>query len=150
MTVMKKLFDMVLIQGNDICMGETYKGEVLIAPTDKGYFNGEELKGVVVPVGMGIVYTKDPGKNDIKTTMLLETDDGAKIIMDMEAWFDIDPDVEKKMSEGISVDPDEYYYKGNVVFQTDSEKYKWLERKVCVCTTEVESWERLHTTIYIV
>ena len=78
---------MVLIQGNDICMGETYKGEVLIAPTDKGYFNGEELKGVVVPVGMGIVYTKDPGKNDIKTTMLLETDDGAKIIMDMEAWF---------------------------------------------------------------
>ncbi len=131
-------------------MGETCKGEALIVPTDKGYFDGEELKGVVVPMGMGVVYMKDPGKNDIKTTMLLKTDDDAKIIMDMKAWFDIDPDVEAKMSEGIAVSPEDYYYKGNVSFQTDNEKYKWLERKVCVCMTEVKSWERLHTTVYII
>lgn len=146
---MKKLFEMTLIQENDIDMGTTCMGETLVAPSDKGVFRGEELNGKLVPMGMGVTYTPSPGINDIKTTMLLLTDDGAHILMDMQAFFDIDADKEDMLSRGEKVSPDEYYYKGTVLFKTGAGQYKWLERKVCICELVVESWEKVIMTVYM-
>ena len=28
--------------------------------------------------------------------------------------------------------------------------YKWLERKVCVCVTEIINWEELKISVYMV
>lgn len=64
---MDKLFDMSVFQENDIDMGNTCKGETLVAPGDKGVFSGERLKGEIVPIGMGVTYTPAPGVNDIET-----------------------------------------------------------------------------------
>ena len=140
---------MTLIQEHDIEMGETCKGVALIVPTDGGTVSGK-INGTVEPVGMGLVYMKDPGKNDLEGTSLIKTDDGAHIIMDQKGWFDTDPEVEAKMEAGEYVSPEEYYHKGTVEFRTDAQQYKWLERKVCVYVTEIKSWTELLTSVYII
>lgn len=147
---MIKLFDMSLFQEDDIDMGKTCRGDTLVSPTGKGVFSGEKLNGELVPVGMGVTYTPYPGKNDIESTMLLITDDGAHILMDMNAYFDIDADKEKRLMDGESLSPDEYYYKGVVSFKTNHETYKWLERKVCVSTLVIDNWEKVDMTVYMV
>ncbi len=146
---MIKLFDMSVFQENDIDMGVTCRGDTLISPTGEGIFSGDKLKGKLVPIGMGATYTPYPGKNDIETSMLLRTEDGAHILMDMKAYFDVDEDCEKRLMAGEKVDPGEYYYKGIVSFKTSHEKYRWLERKVCVCTAVIDSWEKVDITVYM-
>jgi len=147
---MKKLFDMSLFQEDDIDMGETCHGETLISPTGKGFFSGRDLNGELVPVGMGVTYTPAPGKNDIETTLLLCTDDGAHILMDMRAYFDIEPETEVRLMDGEDVIPDDYYYKGTASFKTSHEKYRWLERKICICSLVIENWEKLSVAVYMV
>lgn len=146
---MEKLFEMIQIQENDIEMGETCKGAALIVPSDGGTFSGK-INGTVEQVGMGIVYMKDPGKNDLESTLLLKTDGGAHIIMEVKGWFDVEPETEAKMEAGEYISPEEYYHKGSVIFRTDAPQYKWLERKVCVSETEIKSWSELLTTVYMI
>ena len=64
--------------------------------------------------------------------------------------LEIDPAVEEKLMEGEPVSPDEYYFKGSVTFRTGDEKYKWLERRVCVCENRITDWERVDTAVYMV
>lgn len=145
---MEKIMEYTLIQEHDIEMGETCLGETLIVPTDGGTVRGK-IKGTIEPIGMGIVYMKDPGKNDLTATALIKTDDGAHIIMETKGIFDVDYETETKMAAGEYVSPDQYYHKGTVIFRTDAEQYKWLERKVCVYDTEIKSWSELLTTVYM-
>lgn len=146
---MKKLFELTVCQTDDIEMGQTCSGEILVSPTGDGAFSGELLQGKVVPAGMGTTCTPAPGINDIDTVMLLQADDGAYILMELKAIFDTDEAVEARLMKGEAVDPDEYYYKGVVSFRTGSNKYRWLERKICVCTGIIESWEKLVFEIYM-
>ena len=99
---------------------------------------------------MGATYTPAPGINNIDGLMMLKTDDGAHILMEMKAFLDINKSVEEKLMNGEYVLPDEYYFKGTVDFRTGDERYKWLERKICVCTSEIVNWERVDTTVYLV
>ena len=73
---MRKIFDINLIQQNDINMGITCRGDTLVSPSDKGSFSGKDIKGQVMPTGMGITYTPIAGSHDIESTLLLKTDDG--------------------------------------------------------------------------
>ena len=49
---MKKLFDINIIQENDIPVDGTCIGNALVSPTTGGSFSGE-ISGTVMPVGMG-------------------------------------------------------------------------------------------------
>lgn len=147
---MDKLFDLVIKQTGDIDMGVTCMGDTLLTPADSGSFDGEKLSGTVRPVGVGVVYTPQPGINDIESTMLLHTDDGADILMELKSYFDIAPEKEELLANGTFVEPKEYYYKGTVSFKTGSQSYKWLERKVCVCEGIVNDWENLLFRVYMV
>ncbi len=147
---MKKLFTMSVVQQHDIDMGVTCLGETLVSPTDGGVFEGDELRGEIVPIGMGVTYTPAPGINNIDGLMMLKTDDGAHILMEMKAFLDINGSVEEKLMNGEHVLPEEYYFKGTVDFRTGDERYKWLERKICVCTSEIVNWERVDMTVYLI
>lgn len=147
---MKKLFTMSIVQQHDIDMGVTCLGETLVSPTDGGVFEGDELRGEIVPIGMGVTYTPAPGINNIDGLMMLKTDDGAHILMEMKAFLDINGSVEEKLMNGEHVLPEEYYFKGTVDFRTGDERYKWLERKICVCTSEIVNWERVDMTVYLI
>lgn len=146
---MKKLFDLTVFQERDMDIGRTCDGDALVSPTDKGRFEGDDLNGELVPIGMGVTYTPSPGINDIETNMLLRTFDDAYILMELCAYFDTDLENEEKLIRGEWVDPNDYYYKGTVKFKTSHPAYRWLERKVCVCRGVIENWEKLKFEVYM-
>lgn len=150
MTTMKleRLLELEVLQNEDIEMPGTVEGDILISPTSGGTFRGEKLNGTVVPAGMGITGTWG-GDNDIRTTLLLRTDDGQDILMDMNAILNIEPEVEDRLLRGESVDPDSYYYKGWCTFTTGAREYKWLERKCCACECIIDDWTKVRTIVYL-
>lgn len=126
----------------------TGKGDLLISVTGAGTFSGERISGKVLPVGMCMTYTPASGINFIKAPILLETDDKAKILMKMDAYLHLPQELEDKMLRGEHVDPDLYYYKGTVGFDTGAEKYKWLENKVFICEGVINDWSCLKFRVY--
>ncbi len=116
------------MQQNDIPVDGTCIGNALVSPTTGGTFSGE-ISGEVAPVGMGITYTPYEGKNDIISTLMLHTDDGADIIMDMKMYLDIDAVYEEKLMRGESVSPDSYYFKGIADFKTGDEDINTLRER---------------------
>lgn len=150
MIQLKKLFDIELEQNQDIEMPSTCRGDLLISPTTGGRFLGDELKGKVLPVGMGMTYTPAPCQNEVKAQMLLEMEDGEKIVLHINALLDIQNEEEEKLMRGEAVDPESYYYKGTASFITGAAKYKWLERKICICDGCVDNWETVSFSIYMI
>ncbi len=146
---LEKLFEFEILQREDIEMPGTAGGDLLISPTTGGTFRGERLSGTLEPVGVGTTRTRGP-RNDIHAETLLRTDDGCDILMTMDAIFDVAPQIEAKLIAGEAVDPAEYYYRGAATFETGAEKYKWLERKICVTECAVEDYTKLHMSVYMV
>lgn len=149
-----KLLEFEIIQQEDVEMPGTARGDLLLSPTTGGTFRGEgpegqRISGELLPVGIGTTYSRGP-ENDIRSLTLLRTEDGADILMRMEAVFDVDPQTEAKLIAGEAVDPDSYYYKGRVIFETGAAKYKWLERKLCISECVIEDYTKLQITVYMV
>ena len=146
---LEKLFDYEIIQTEDIEMPGTAGGDLLISPTSGGSFQGERLRGELLPVGFGTTRTHGP-ENDIHSEAMLRTDDGCEILMRMDAVFDVAPEIEAQLIAGEPVDPERYYYKGTVSFETGAPAYQWLERRVCVTECVVEDYTKLHLSVYMV
>lgn len=145
---LKKLFDFEIVQTEDIVLPDTCAGELLISPTSGGTFEGATLRGELVPIGLGTTYTRGE-HNDIQSNILLRTDDGCDIFMQMQAFFDVSPEVEERLMRGESRQEDEYYYKGTITFQTGAQKYRWLQRRVCVCECVINDWTNLRISVYM-
>lgn len=145
---MKKLFDLEIYQSGDVNVTGTSCGDILISPSGGGRFYGELLSGRVIPIGAGTTTTLVPGESNVNATMLLETDSGETIVLSIKAYFDINPELEKLLENGEYISPDEYYYMGTVEFKTGSKQFKWLERKVFVCSCIIESWEKLLFSVF--
>ena len=145
---LEKLLEFEVLQNEDIEVSDTCIGDILLSPTSGGSFRGEKLSGKLVPVGMGITVTRDC-ENDIRSTVLLRTDDGQDILMDMNAILNIGEETEEKLMQGEHADPEEYYYKGWCTFHTGAKDYKWLERTCCVCDFVIEDWTKVRTIVYM-
>lgn len=146
---LEKLFDFEIVQTEDVELAGASGGDLLISPTSGGTFSGDRMRGTMMPIGLGTTRTRGR-ENDIRSETLLRTEDGCDIWMSMEAIFDVDPDIEAKLIAGEQVNPDSYYYRGIIRFETGAEKYRWLERKICVCTCEIEDYTKLHLTVFMV
>jgi hypothetical protein len=103
-------------------VGDTPYGRRRIATVTGGTFEGEELKGTVLP---------SPGGD-----WLLLRRDGILQLIYMSyrgmrhgpAW------VIEQLNKGEKVDPSQYYFRTTPWFETASEKYRFLNRIVSVAT----------------
>ena len=146
---MKKLFEMNLSQDLDIELLSTDVGDILLSRNSGGSFKGKRIAGIVHPMGMSIAYTPSSGHNDVKGPFLLETDDGAKALMDMDAFLEIsDPEIGERIANGEEVKTEDYYFKGKVRFHVDSDKYRFLERKLFSCDVMIKSYADLRIVVY--
>lgn len=145
---MIKIFDIEISQKEDILIENTAKGDLLVSINSSGSFCGERLKGKVLSACASITYTPAGGTNIIHEPVLLETDDGIKIFMQINAYLHLAKDMEDRIIAGEYISPDEYYYKGTVNFNVGNAGYKWLENKVFICEGTIDDWQTLRFTIY--
>lgn len=147
---MKKILTATIIQKNEIHIKDTCDGNIFLMPTYGGHFEGEIGEGKVESIGMITSVCPKQGRNDMSGTVLLSTGEGDFIVMNMNAYLDMPVEYEEKLSdqEAVSLDDKGVYSKGTVNFKTNSNAFKCLERKVFVCTLNLEGWDNCVITVY--
>lgn len=116
-------------------VGETPYGRRRIATVKGGRFEGKELKGVVLPAPGGdwLLQRRD-GILMLDVRLSLKTHDDHLIYMHYRGMRHGPAWVIEQLNKGEKVDPSQYYFRTTPWFETASEKYRFLNRIVCVAT----------------
>lgn len=114
-------------------VGKTPSGHRRVFPVSGGDFNGERLRGSILPVaGSDLLLTRSDGAFQLDVRMLLRTEDGALIVMTYRGVRHASPEVNDRIARGESVAPSDYYLRTAPFFETSSTAYAWLNKIVSV------------------
>jgi hypothetical protein len=110
-------------------IGMTPSGNRRIALIAGDTFEGERLRGTVLPGGAGWNVTRPDGATTFDARLVLQTDDGATIGMIYRGMRHGPAEVMQRLDRGDNVDPSEYYFRAAIVFETAATAaYDWLSR----------------------
>ena len=112
--------------GAMLSIGTTVHGRRRIAPITGGSFEGERLRGEVLPGGADWVINRPDGAMAIDVRIALRTDDGAAIYCSYQGLFKAAPEVMARFGRGELLEPGEFRLRTVVRFETGAEPYAWL------------------------
>jgi len=115
-------------------LGETPLGRRRIIPITGGSFRGDRLAGRVLPGGADWQLVRADGVAELDARYTLETEDRALIYVRNLGYRHGAAEVIQRLAAGEPVDPSLYYMRTTPRFETGAERYKWLNRVVCVAT----------------
>ena len=115
-------------------LGETPLGRRRIIPITGGSFRGERLAGRVLPGGADRQFIRSDGVAELDARYTLETEDRALIYVRNFGYRHGPAEVIQRLAAGEPVDPALYYMRTTPRFETGAERYKWLNRIICVAT----------------
>lgn len=123
---MERLFYLEAELHPDIHVGDVGRGSLTICPIKGGFFFGDKLKGEILDFGAdwNLMYTND--LDVVDTRYLLRTYDGAIISLTTNGRCIESREQLALEEQGIFVDPETYYFRQHLFFETGSEKYHWL------------------------
>jgi hypothetical protein len=145
------LFTMTLDVDSEITdLGETPYGRRRIAAVKGGTFEGEEIKGTVLPTpGGDWMLLRRDGILMLNVRLTLKTHDGHLIYMHYEGMRHGPAWVIEALNKGEKVEPSQYYFRTTPRFETSSEKYRFLNRIVCVATGRREPTGPIYEVFHI-
>jgi Protein of unknown function (DUF3237) len=97
-----------------------------------GSFEGERLSGEVLDGGSDWQTVRNDGATTLNVRLVLKTKDDALICMTYQGVRHGPPDVVERIDKGEVVDPTNYYFRINPLFETAAAKYDWINRVVGV------------------
>lgn len=114
-------------------LGATPMGQRIIVPVSGGSFEGERLRGVVLPhAGSDWLLRRADGTFQQDVRLALQTDDGVLIGMSYRGVRHASAEVSARMARGERVDPSQYYLRTAPFFETSGARYAWLNNIVAV------------------
>lgn len=128
------LFTMTLAVAGMQTIGATPQGNRRIGLVAGGTFQGERLRGTVLPGGADWIIVRPDGCTTLDVRLVLETDDKAAIGMTYRGLRHGPAAVMDRLNRGETVDPSEYYFRTAVAFETAAPKYDWLNRIFAIGT----------------
>jgi hypothetical protein len=99
-----------------------------------GVFEGSRLSGRVLPGGNDWQILRADGSNTLEVKLVLETTDGATIGMTYKGLRVGPAKVLDRINKGEDVDPSEYYFRTNPVFETAASAHSWLNGILAIGT----------------
>ena len=115
-------------------LGETPHGRRRVIAITGGSFRGEKLAGRVLPGGADWQVIRADGVAELDARYTLETDDRALIYVRNFGYRHGPAEVLQRLAAGEAVDPSLYYMRTTPRFETGAERYRWLNRLICVAT----------------
>lgn len=100
-----------------------------------GSFEGDGLKGTVVPGAFGwtLIRSDDVWEINVRVVLLPDDDKENGIYASWMGLRHASPEVTARLlKEPESVDPTEYYFRVTPYFETSSKKYAWMNKIVSV------------------
>jgi hypothetical protein len=109
-------------------LGRTPYGERRVIGILGGSVRGPKLNGRIIPGGADWQIIRTDGAADIKARYIIETDDGARIMVNSEGLRHGPPEIMERLARGDNVDPAHYYFRTVMRFETADAKFDWLNR----------------------
>jgi hypothetical protein len=103
-----------------------------IVPITGGRFAGPALRGEILDNGADWQVVGDDGTTAVDTRYLLRLDDGALAYLRTQGFRHGPADVIARIGQGEVVDPALYYFRVQMLFETASETYGWLNRTLAI------------------
>ena len=121
-------------------VGETFRGKRNIVRVKGGWFEGPRLRGEILQ-GTGDWFIVRPGgvaEGDVRDTY--RTHDGHVIYVSYRGIIDMPPEAWERLGHGEDVDPQEYYLRGQPMFETAvNTPYSWLNNILAVSVGKQEA-----------
>ena len=113
-------------------LGRTPVGERRIIGIGGGTVRGRKFNGRVLPGGADWQTIRADGAADIKARYTIESDAGARVLVDSVGLRHGPPEVIEKLARGDNVDPALYYFRTVMRFETGDPSADWLNRIIAV------------------
>ncbi len=117
-----------------ISVGTTPIGEVRLIRFSRGTFEGEGLRGHLLPGGVDWQQVRADGVLEIRAHYLLQTDLGETIEVVSEGLRRASAEVLARIANDEAVDPAEYYFRTHVRLRTASERLARLNCLLAVAS----------------
>ena len=115
-----------------LSLGRTPVGERRMIGIRGGTVHGQKLSGRVLPGGADWQLIRADGAADIQARYTIESDAGARVLVDSVGLRHGPPDVIEKLARGDKVDPSLYYFRTVMRFETGDPSTDWLNRIIAV------------------
>ena len=125
-------------------LGMVPHGARSIVPVTGGDFEGQRLRGKVLPGGGDWLLQRPDGVLELDLRITLETDDHALIFMTFQGLRHGPPETMDALGRGETVDPTSYYFRTLPKFETSAEKYAFLNQIITVGTGEARPDGAVH------
>lgn len=127
------LFTLTIELHPTIEMGDTPAGKRRILAVSGGEFAGERIRGAILPIiGSDLLLVRADGSAQQDVRMLLQTDDGALVLMTYRGVRYASDEVNTRIAKGERVSGSEYYLRTAPFFETSSAEYAWMNRVVSI------------------
>jgi hypothetical protein len=120
-------------------LGATPYGERRIIGITGGSVSGPKLQGRVLPGGADWQIVRADGAADIQARYTIETNGGARILVNSEGLRHGPPDVLARLARGDNVDPALYYFRTVMRFETADPAVDWLNRILALARGQREA-----------
>ena len=120
-------------------LGTTPYGERRIIGILGGTVRGRKLQGRILPGGADWQIIRTDGAADIQARYTIETDAGARILVNSEGLRHGPPDVLAALARGENVDPSLYYFRTVMRFETSDPAVDWLNRILALARGQREA-----------
>jgi hypothetical protein len=115
-----------------VSLGPAAFGERRFVPIVGGAVSGDEFRGKVVSGGVDWQWQRADGVLDIAAHYALQGDDGALVEVRSNGYRHGPPEVLARLARGEAVDPDEYYFRTAITFQTGAPAWQWLNSVMAI------------------
>jgi hypothetical protein len=117
-----------------VSAGVTPVGEVRLIRFASGTFEGDGLRGHLLPGGTDWQQVRADGVLEIRAHYLLRTDREETIEVISEGLRDASPEILARLGRGEVVEPAEYYFRTHVRLRTASRRIDHLNRLLAVAS----------------
>lgn len=129
--------------------GKTPAGTRRIIRVTGGLLKGDRLNAKVIPGGDDWITVQEDGTIIQDVRILLETKEKELILMTYRGIRTGHAEVLKRLDNKEDVNPDDYYFRTAPIFETASEKYDWLNKRLFV-SRGIRLPEGVNYSIYVV
>lgn len=126
------LGELRIVVAGSYFVGEGPHGRRRLDRLDSGWFKGPKISGEVLQGGMDLLFGGRDGALRPDVRVMLKLDDDSILLVQYRGVRHGPPDVMKRIADGETVAPKDYYLRTSLVFETASPKYDWLNRVVAV------------------
>src|SRR5882757_4764944 len=129
------LFDIVVDLSPRLNIGSGPFGQRILFGAAGGSFEGPKLRGGVLPGGGDWALVRPDGALTLDVRLTLRTHDDALVQMTYGGRWITPPELRADIADPVKryqVDPTQYYFRTNPLFETGAKQYAWLNDIVCV------------------